>query len=114
MKKTQNLTVVEEQGSFIDLIPGKRYKGSGMVMPSGDFHFRKYYVRSKEEKETFPDERLVSEDENCQIWKYKDKITLKINIPLQGFSEVKVFAMLAKHVKFINNYLFTLKNIPRK
>ena len=38
MKKTQNLTVVEEQGSFIDLIPGKFFYLSDGTVWEGASH----------------------------------------------------------------------------
>lgn len=91
---------------FKDLKPGKRYRGSGMVDGNGDFQFRRYN-QGFGNPNGQPDERIISEDENCQIWKYKDKIQIKLNIPLKEVTATKVFILITKQMNFINKYLFS-------
>lgn len=101
-----------EEVKFLDLKPGKRYKGSGMVTADGDFQFRKYKERPAElDDET--DERLLASDENCQIWKYQKKVTIKLDIPLKNLNPVKVFTLISKNIKFINRILFQSKTTAK-
>lgn len=98
-----------EELTFTDLKPGKRYKGSGMVTADGDFQFRKYKERSAEtEDET--DERLIAQDEYCQVWQYQKKFTIKLDIPTKKLTPMVVFSLINKQVKFLNKILFNRKS----
>lgn len=94
------------KNDFSELKPGKRYRGSGMVTASGDFQFRRYKSRSNQEDEGTADDRVISEDELCQVIKYKAKIQIRIDVPLKDINPNKLFVLIAKHTNFISKTIF--------
>lgn len=96
-----------------NLVPGKRYKGSGMINAAGDFSFRRYKESSKKAgDEENPDPRLLDESDFCQIWNFKEKVQIKIDIPLKKLNAPTLFTIISNQMTFLNKVLFTKK--PKK
>lgn len=90
----------------ITLEPGKRYVGSGIVNDKGDFFFRPYQTKKNglegKEKET---EKVAFEDANSTIFVYKDKYTIKIDVP-KSITMNGLFLQVTKLTKRLKDFLF--------
>lgn len=90
----------------ITLEPGKRYVGSGIVNEKGDFFFRPYQTKKNgcetKEKET---EKVAFEDANTTIFVYKDKYTIKIDVP-KNITMNALFININKVSKRLKDFLF--------
>ena len=92
---------------------GKKYAGSAFLGPTGIFTYRPYGRREKEtdEKGEEVQTRHVSEDELCTVYDYKEKYTIKIDIPKAKLTATRLFSQINKQIKFLNSILF--KTSPR-
>ncbi len=92
---------------------GKKYAGSAFLGPTGIFTYRPYGHREKEtdEKGEEVQTKFVSEDDLCTVYDYKDKFTIKIDIPKAKLTATKLFTQINKQIKFLNSILF--KSGPR-
>ena len=90
----------------ITLEPGKRYVGSGIVNDKGDFFFRPYQTKKNglegKERET---EKVAFEDANSIIYVYKDKYTIKIDVP-KNVTINGLFLQVTNLTKRLKDFLF--------
>ena len=94
---------------------GKKYAGSAFMGPTGIFTYRPYGKREKVKDENGEEvqQRFVSEDNLCTVFDYKDKYTIKIDIPKAKLTATVLFNEINKQIKFLNNILFKCKTSPR-